>query len=183
MPNFPSEAQTGGRLGWVMPAGHPRPSPGSVCLYMWLSRTAGHVKSPEESFAPVSPCRKTNEMGIISCLEQFVRSESSFSLWPRFVQLLSSKSTVNMAVCWALYVCKSNNEPQIFWQGFFSPLFIFLKTNKNNRLNKIYSRHMQSLCTLLLRIRSAQLLTENANTRGLWGGGGTDAGRRTQKVR
>lgn len=71
----------------------------------------------------------------------------------------------------------------MFWQVvFFSPLFIFLKTNKNNRLNKIYSRHMQSLCTLLLLIRSAQLSTKNANTTGRWGGvGGTDAGERRPK--
>lgn len=35
---------------------------------------------------------------------------------------------------------------------------------------------MQSLCTLLLRIRSAQLSTENANTRGRRGGEGDGCG-------
>lgn len=40
---------------------------------------------------------------------------------------------------------------------------------------------MQSLCTLLLRIRSAQLSTENANTRGHRGGGGDGCGEEDPK--
>lgn len=73
----------------------------------------------------------------------------------------------------------------------FLSTFIFLKTNKkNNRLNKIYSRHMQSLCTLLLLIRSAQLSTKKRKHNG---GGGVKVERggcgavvgeeRTQEVR
>lgn len=55
---------------------------------------------------------------------------------------------------------------------FFLTFYIFKNKQKNNRLNKIYSRHMQSLCTLLLLIRSAQLSTKNANTTGRQGGAG-----------
>lgn len=45
MLNFQNEAPTGGRLGWVMPAG----PPGSVCVCvsMWLFGTAEHLKSRE----------------------------------------------------------------------------------------------------------------------------------------
>lgn len=61
---------------------------------------------------------------------------------------------------------------QMFLIDFFLTFYIFKNKQKNNRLNKIYSRHMQSLCTLLLLIRSAQLSTKNANTTGRQGGAG-----------
>lgn len=99
---------------------------------------------------------------------------------------VKTESQGGSRLCCLLLRIKQTTRHQTYFDRFFST-FIFLKTNKNNRLNKIYSRHMQSLCTLTTSYTFCTAVNEkNANTmRDVWveveGGGAV--GERAEEVR